>query len=81
MEIPSTVFCHECHERKPYRVMYSPKQLTIKGITFSYVEASAFCKTCGSKIYVPFVADANADARDKKYFRALEKLREVNDHA
>ena len=70
MRRENVAFCIACGSKKHYTINNSRKELTIRGIHFSYVEKMAFCKECGEEIYVPEISDENAHAREDAYREA-----------
>ena len=73
-----TAFCIECGCEKPYAIKCTRETITIRGLTFSYVEMQAYCRCCGEPVYVPEVNDANVQARENGYRKAA-KLITVNE--
>lgn len=67
-----TAFCDKCGEYQPYSISAADETITIKGTTFSCVKMQAFCAACGSSIYVPWINDANVNAREEGYHKAKE---------
>ncbi len=76
-----TAFCIECGCRVPYSVKVSRETVSVRGITFSYAEMTAYCKNCGEILYVPEINDANVQAREDEYRKAskLITVAEVNE--
>jgi len=77
----ATAFCIACGCKNPYTVSNSREMITVRGITFSYVEVSAHCHQCGELIYVPEINDANVVSREEGYRKAakLITVAEVNE--
>ena len=63
-------FCIGCGKKTKYIVKSSREEITIRGVTFTYVEQCAYCADCGEEVYVPEINDRNADAREEAYRRA-----------
>ena len=74
MVMTPKAFCHHCYEKHPYRLQTDERDISRNGIDFSYLEVSCFCTECGTKIYVPAINDANAYARERAYFAAVERM-------
>ena len=71
MDAQQTAFCPECREYTEY-VTVDPvhREITVYGITFTYVHQSAHCVKCGAEVYVPSINDANEEARGTAYRKA-----------
>ena len=76
-----TAFCIECGCKVPYSVTVTRETITVRGITFSYVEMTARCKNCGETLYIPEINDANVKAREEGFRKAskLITVSEVNE--
>lgn len=76
-----TAFCIECGCNVPYSVSSTRETVTVRGITFSYVETHAHCKQCGELLYVPDINDENVQSQEDGYRKAakLITVREVNE--
>lgn len=64
------VFCLNCSKKQPFIVKMSQEEISVRGITFSYEEQSAYCIDCGNVVYVPIVNDNNVRARERAYRKA-----------
>jgi len=80
METRPVAFCVECNEEKEYVVKACKRDITVKGITFSYVHQTAYCTECGEEAYVGAINDANVQSREDAYRKAanLITVSEVN---
>ena len=80
METRPVAFCVECNEEKEYVVKACKRDITVKGITFSYVHQTAYCTECGEEVYVGAINDANVQSREDAYRKAanLITVSEVN---
>ena len=69
-----------CDEKKEYVVKAYKREITVKGITFSYVHQTAYCSECGEELYCPQINDANVQAKEDAYRKAakLITVEEVN---
>ena len=63
-------FCTECNKWRFYILCEENRDLTVRGVSFSYPEISAKCEKCGEKVYVPAINDNNVNARLKAYYNA-----------
>ena len=63
-------FCIGCGKKTNYTVKSSREEITVRGITFTYVEQCAYCVDCGEEVYVPEINDLNAEAREEAYREA-----------
>ena len=77
----ATAFCIGCSCETPYTVSSSRETITIRGLTFSYVELHAHCGKCGEPIYVPEINDENVASREEGYRKEakLITVAEVNE--
>jgi len=75
------VFCIECGDYKQFAVKTTREEITVRGVTFSYLEQSAYCSECGEEVYVPEINDINVQAREDAYRKAsrLITVGEVNE--
>ncbi len=80
MEVRPIAFCINCDEKKEYVVKAFKREITVKGITFSYVHQTAYCCECGEELYCPEINDANVQAKEDAYRKAakLITVEEVN---
>ena len=72
-----TAFCIECGCKVPYSVTNTRETITVRGLTFSYIELHAHCLTCGEPLYVPEINDANVQAREEGYRKAAKLITKV----
>ena len=81
MHSSPTAFCVECGRKKPYSVTSTRETLTIRGVSFQYVERQARCQDCGEVGYVPEINDANVKSREDAYRKAagLITISEINE--
>ena len=75
------VFCIECGDYKTFTIKTTREEITVRGVTFSYLEQTAYCSECGEEIYVPEINDINVQAREDAYRKAsrLITVTEVNE--
>lgn len=64
-------FCEICLDYKEYDIKNECVVKHVRGHDIEYVESSAYCKSCGSMVYVPEINDNNL----KKW---SDKLREID---
>ena len=62
-----TAFCIARCYKQPYTIHSSGETITIRGVTFDYLEMSAHCQVCGAPVYVPEINNANVQAREEGY--------------
>ena len=76
-----TAICTDCGCKTPYTVKSHLEELTVREITFSYVEHSTYCTQCGKEVYVPEISDENVQAREDAYRKAakLITVSEINE--
>lgn len=62
-------FCEVCHDvEEEFNVGYDDKEIVIKGRKISYIEKKAYCKNCGSILFVPDIHDSNLEEINKAYW-------------
>ena len=64
------VFCVNCGQKCSYSEETSQEEISVRGISFSYLERSAFCTACGEEVYVPAINDDNVRRREDAYNKA-----------
>ncbi len=69
-----TAFCIACDEEVEYTVFAERVETVIRGVKISYVEVAAKCPVCGEEIYVPEINDANVQAREDAYRKAMHLI-------
>lgn len=67
-------FCVNCGAETEYEVKSRKIEQTVRGITFSYVERTAYCTVCGEETYVAEVNDENAIAAHEAYRKAANLI-------
>lgn len=70
-----TTFCIDCGCHQPFSVRDSREIITVRGLTFSYVESHAYCCNCGAEVYVPEINDANVNSSEEAYREAAGLIR------
>lgn len=65
--------CIVCGKLTPYKIVGHMVDDEIRGIRFQYVENTAYCKRCGTKVYIPDVNDWNEINRKESYERGKEE--------
>lgn len=66
-----TEYCVNCGEPREYEVETRPAKGKYRKINYEFVEKVAICKTCGALMYVPELNDANAEAAEAAYKKAV----------
>lgn len=76
-----TALCITCGCKTNYTIKSHLEKLTVREISFNYVEHTAFCSLCGNEIYVPEVNDENVQSREDAYRKAanLITVSEINE--
>lgn len=74
MKVNPTAICIECGCKTTYALKSTLEELTIRGITFKYVEHSAYCTQCGKEVYVAEVNDENVQSREDGYRKAAQLI-------
>ena len=69
-----TAFCITCDEDVEYTMFAERVETVIRGEKISYVEVAAICPFCGEEIYVPEINDANVQAREDAYRKAMHLI-------
>lgn len=74
-------FCINCGLERQYTVKSNRRELTIRGIKFSFVEHIAYCTECNEEVYVPEINDENVQEKEDAYREAahLITVTELND--
>ena len=72
-----TTFCIDCSEYRSYTVRTHPETITVRDVSFTYMEERAFCNSCGKQVYVPEVNDHNVDARIREFMQARNRKGET----
>ena len=66
------MFCINCGEKKSFTVKTSWQEISVRDITFSYQEQSAYCIDCGEEIYVPIINDNNVRSRERAFRKHIK---------
>lgn len=69
-------FCPYCHTVRPFVVAHHPREMTVRGISFTWVKILPKCMYCSSEIYPNKTAEANARAMETAYMEAYLKSKE-----
>lgn len=75
LEIRPKTFCSECYEKVTYHIKEVPREVSVREISFKFVETQAICDECGSVVYVPAINDKNSYERHKAYYAKLEEIK------
>lgn len=77
----STAVCVECGCRTAYTLKSALEELTVRGVTFKYVEHRACCAQCGKEVYAAEVNDENVLSREDAYRKAAKiiSVSEINE--
>lgn len=70
-------YCIACGKLTPYKVVCHMVDDEIRGIRFRYAENTAYCKRCGTEVYVPIVDSWNAINRKESYEIGKEEKNHV----
>ena len=70
-----TAFCSKCYDREEYRTEVQDEVASVREVTFSFPETKAYCKACGTLVYIPAVNDINVYERHKAYYNRLKEIR------
>ena len=74
MEARSKVYCVNCGEFHNYILESSIEKVTVRDVTFNYLEMRALCDRCKKKIYIPAINDRNYYERHKAYYEKLHDI-------
>lgn len=66
-------YCINCCESREYKVYTRSAKGKYRKINYEFSEQVAICKTCGAEIYVPELNDANAEAAEAAYKKAVNR--------
>lgn len=66
-------YCINCCESREYKVNTRPAKGKYRNINYEFAEQVAICKTCGAEIYVPVLNDANVEAAEAAYKKAVNR--------
>ena len=77
-------YCLNCDEKRAYKEKTTREEVTVRGITFSYPEHTAYCAECGSEVYVAEINDKNVQEREDAYRKAsrlitVSEIKEILD--
>ena len=77
-------YCLNCDEKRSYKEKTTREKVTVRGITFSYPEHTAYCAECGSEVYVAEINDKNVQEREDAYRKAsrlitVSEIKEILD--
>ena len=73
-------FCPECRKNVKYQIKDSVEKKEVRGLEFEYTAERAYCKECGSEIFIPELHDKNLKKIDNIYREKAEiiKVSEIN---
>ena len=66
-------YCINCCEPREYEVNTRPAKGKYRKINYEFSEQVAICKTCGAEIYVSALNDANVEAAEAAYKKAVNR--------
>lgn len=69
-------YCPSCHTVRPFVVAHHPREMTVRGISFTWVKILPKCMYCSYKIHPDETAEANARAMETAYMEAYLKSKE-----
>lgn len=71
-------YCPSCHTVRPFVVAHHPREMTVRGISFTWVETLPKCMYCFCESHYAKTAEANARAMETAYMEAYLKFKEEN---
>lgn len=74
MSTSRTVYCIQCDKKIEYTVKSQKRDMSVRGVNFSYVEQVAYCPICGEEVYAPAVNDHNVWASENAYRKAARLI-------
>lgn len=69
-------YCPSCHTVRPFVVAHHPREMTVRGISFTWVETLPKCMYCFCESHYAKTAEANARAMETAYMEAYLKSKE-----
>lgn len=69
-------YCQSCHAVRPFVVAHHPREMTVRGISFTWVETLPKCMYCFCESHYVKTAEANARAMETAYMEAYLKSKE-----
>ena len=69
-------YCPSCHAVRPFVVAHHPREMTVRDISFTWVETLPKCMYCFNEIHYTKTAEANARAMETAYMEAYLKSKE-----
>lgn len=67
-------YCIRCNEKVKYIIKSQRKNVSVRGVSFSYVEQIAYCPICGEEVYAPAVNDHNVAASKSAFDREMQSV-------
>lgn len=61
------IFCPECRKDVEYQIEDSVEKKEVRSLEFEYTAERAYCKDCGSEIFIPELHDKNLQKIDNAY--------------
>lgn len=74
MELRPKVFCTICYQPVSYHLESGMREISVKEVSFSFLETRAICDQCGTRVYVPAINDKNVYERHKAYYNKLFEI-------
>lgn len=78
MELRPKAFCVTCNQKVDYRLESSMRDVTVRDVSFSFLETRAKCKICNTPVYVPQINDMNVRERHNNYYKKLYEMEAQN---
>jgi len=63
------IYCYVCDKHVDATIKEQLIKTEIKGINICYAGSIAYCKECGSELYIPYLSDENTE----KVYKSLTK--------
>lgn len=69
-------YCPNCHTLRPFVVVHHLREMTVRGISFTWVRTLPRCIYCSHETYSAKTDEANARAMETAYMEAYLKSKE-----
>lgn len=69
-------YCPHCHTVRPFVVSRHPREMTVRGISFTWVKTLPKCMYCSHEICSTKTTEANVQAMETAYMEACLKFKE-----
>lgn len=73
-------YCEVCDNKEKYFVLNRTRKVIVEDVPITFLEKTAYCKSCGEEVYVPEVHYENCATKEEAFLAERERIECIQSH-